>query len=69
MDGYDPQDLEEIAFLPGGSTAERLAELHQEEAHDLLDLLQAGTAQGGPPVSPAAHRMAREIASGIPSPN
>lgn len=69
MDGYDPPDLDETDFLPGGSTAERLAELHQEEAHDLLDLLQAGAAQGGPPVSPKARRVAREIAARIPSPN
>ncbi|MEU5595294.1 DUF6417 family protein [Streptomyces sp. NPDC020298] len=69
MDGYDPPDLDEIGFLPGDGTAERLAELHQEEAHDLLDLLEAGTARGGPPVSPQAHRVAREIAARIPSPN
>ncbi|MFF4394075.1 DUF6417 family protein [Streptomyces sp. NPDC001480] len=69
MDGYDPPDLDEIDFLPGGGTAGRLAELHHEEAHDLLDLLQASTAQGGPPVSPQARRVAREIAARIPSPN
>ncbi|MFF4014738.1 DUF6417 family protein [Streptomyces sp. NPDC001843] len=69
MDGYDPPDLDEIDFLPGYGTAERLAELYQEESQDLLDLLQAGSAQDGQPVSPEARRMAREIATRIPSPN
>lgn len=69
MDRYDHPDLDETGFLPGAGTAERLAVLHREESHDLLDLLQAGTAQDGPPLSPGAHRVAREIAARIPSPN
>jgi hypothetical protein len=67
MDGYEHHDLDEIDFVPVECTAERLAALCREESEDLLELLQAGTRESGPPLSPEAHRVAREIAACIPS--
>jgi len=66
MDDYDPLDLDAADFAPGELTAERLALLTLEEAHDLLRLLQATAGEDGP-LSPEADRLAREIAARIPS--
>ncbi|WP_409467313.1 DUF6417 family protein [Streptomyces sp. HC307] len=68
MDDYEHIDLDDIDFPPGEHTVERLALLTLEEAHDLLQLLQAVAQQDGP-VSPEADRLAREIAARIPSEN
>ncbi|MDQ1041815.1 DUF6417 family protein [Streptomyces sp. V4I2] len=65
---YDHLDLDAVDFAPMDHTAERLALLTLEEAHDLLQLLQA-IAQGGHQLSWQADRFAREIAARIPSEN
>ncbi|MGA5453829.1 DUF6417 family protein [Streptomyces umbrinus] len=59
-------DLDSAGFAPGKTTAERLALLTLDEAHDLLRLLQA-VAQEDSPLSPDVDRWAREIAGRIPS--
>jgi hypothetical protein len=68
MDDYDPLDLDKIDFAPLEGTAERLALLTLEEAHDLLRLLLTVAQEDGP-VLPEADRLAREIAARIPSEN
>ncbi|MGX1916135.1 DUF6417 family protein [Streptomyces phaeochromogenes] len=68
MDDCDPLDLDAADFAPGEDTAERLALLTLEEAHDLLRLLQAVAGEDGP-LSPDVDRWAREIAGRIPSEN
>ncbi|TRO56317.1 DUF6417 family protein [Streptomyces sp. IB201691-2A2] len=59
-------DLDSVGFAPGELTAERLALLTLDEAHDLLRLLQT-VAQVEGPLLPDAGRWAREIAARIPS--
>ncbi|MEU8869446.1 DUF6417 family protein [Streptomyces umbrinus] len=54
----DSLDLDSADFAPGEDTAERLALLTLEEAHDLLRLLQTVAQEEGP-VSPDADRWAR----------
>lgn len=62
----DSLDLDSADFAFGEDTAERLALLTLEEAHDLRRLLQAVAREEGA-VSPDADRWAREIAARIPS--
>ncbi|WP_405562630.1 DUF6417 family protein [Streptomyces phaeochromogenes] len=62
----DSLDLDSVGFAPGELTAERLALLTLDEAHDLLRLLQTVAQEEGP-LSPDAGRWAREIAARIPS--
>ncbi|MGI3198642.1 DUF6417 family protein [Streptomyces sp. GLT-R25] len=64
----DSLDLDSADFAPGELTAERLALLTLDEAHDLLCLLQATAGEGGS-LAPDADRWAREIAARIPSEN
>ncbi|MFC8663955.1 DUF6417 family protein [Streptomyces sp. NPDC057199] len=59
-------DLDSAGFDPGEDTAERLALLTLEEAHDLLRLLQTVAQEEGP-LSPDVDRW--EIAGRIPSEN
>lgn len=65
---YDSLDLDSVGFAPGEDTAERLALLTLDEAHDLLRLLQMVVQEDGP-LSPEADRWAQEIADRIPSEN
>ncbi|QQM46372.1 DUF6417 family protein [Streptomyces liliifuscus] len=65
MDNYDSLDLDAAGFAPGELTAERLALLTLDEAHDLLRLLQATAGEDGP-LSPEADRWAQELAARIP---
>ncbi|MER6406247.1 DUF6417 family protein [Streptomyces viridosporus] len=53
---------------PMDGTAQRLALLTSEEAHDLLRLLLTVAQEEGP-MSPEANRLAKEIAARIPSEN
>ncbi|MEV0937632.1 DUF6417 family protein [Streptomyces phaeochromogenes] len=64
----DSLDLDSAGFAPGEVTAERLALLTLDEAHDLLRLLQT-VAQEDSPFSSDVDRWAREIAGRIPSEN
>ncbi|MDT0466574.1 MULTISPECIES: DUF6417 family protein [Streptomyces] len=64
MDDNDPLGLEDLESAP----VERLALMSREEADDLLRLLATVASQGGP-LSAEAARLAREIASRIPSEN
>ncbi|MFE2585159.1 DUF6417 family protein [Streptomyces sp. NPDC059378] len=68
MDEYDLLDGDSNLFAPLAETAQRLAVLTLEEAHDLLALLVAVTQEGGS-MSVQADRLAREIAARIPSEN
>ncbi|MFE2579225.1 DUF6417 family protein [Streptomyces sp. NPDC059378] len=65
MDDYDPLDGDSTLFAPLADTAQRLAVLTLEEAHDLL----VAVAQDGGSMSVQADRLAREIAARIPSEN
>ncbi|KAF3469965.1 DUF6417 family protein [Streptomyces sp. Tu 3180] len=69
MDDYEHLDLDEIDFAPVDHTAERLALLTLEEAHDLLRLLLTIAQEGEGPLSQEANRLAKEIAARIPSEN
>ncbi|MFF4957633.1 DUF6417 family protein [Streptomyces sp. NPDC001222] len=68
MDDYDPLGLDDLESAPVERTMERLALMSREEADDLLRLLATVAEQGGP-LSAEAERLAREIASRIPSEN
>ncbi|MGW2826407.1 DUF6417 family protein [Streptomyces sp. NPDC001443] len=68
MDDYEHLDLDADAFAPVAYTAERLALLTLEEAHDLLALLLVVAQESGT-MSAEADRLAREIAARIPSQN
>ncbi|MER5598318.1 DUF6417 family protein [Streptomyces sp. NPDC002265] len=68
MDDYDPLGGDSTLFVPLADTAQRLAVLTLEEAHDLLALLVAVAQEGGS-MSAQADRLAREIAARIPSEN
>ncbi|MFG2351835.1 DUF6417 family protein [Streptomyces phaeochromogenes] len=59
-------DLDSAGFAPGEATAERLALLTLDEAHDLLRLLQTVAQEEGP-FSLDVDRWARELAGRIPS--
>ncbi|GHB68186.1 hypothetical protein GCM10010377_68880 [Streptomyces viridiviolaceus] len=63
----DRLDLDEIDFAPM-DTAERLALLTLEEAHDVLRLLVTVAQEQGP-MSREADRLAKAIAFRIPSEN
>ena len=69
MDDYEDLGLGGIDFAPVEGTAERLALLTLEEAHDLLRLLLAIAQEGEGPLSREAGRLAKEIAARIPSEN
>ncbi|PWJ04749.1 hypothetical protein DKG34_25615 [Streptomyces sp. NWU49] len=69
MDDYEDLDPGGIDFAPVDRTAERLALLTLEEAHDLLRLLLAIAQDGEGPLSREAGRLAKEIAARIPSEN
>jgi hypothetical protein len=65
-------DPDESEYTPVDHTAQRLALLTLEEAHDLLRLrlrLLLTVAQREGPMSPEAERLAKEIAARIPSEN
>ncbi|MGW2287067.1 DUF6417 family protein [Streptomyces phaeochromogenes] len=64
----DSLDLDSADFAPGEDTAEQLALLTLDEAHDVLRLLQRVAQEEGP-VSSGADRWAREIAARIPAEN
>ncbi|MER5604377.1 DUF6417 family protein [Streptomyces sp. NPDC002265] len=68
MDDYDALDGDSALCVPLADTAQRLAVLTLEEAHDLLALLVAVAQEGGS-MSVRAERLAREIAARIPSEN
>ncbi|MFH8804917.1 DUF6417 family protein [Streptomyces sp. NPDC017936] len=69
MDDCEYLDLDEIEFAPVDHTAERLALLTLEEAHDLLRLLLTVEQEGKEPLSREANRLAKEIAARIPFEN
>ena len=62
----DSLDLDSVGFAPGELTAERLALLTLDEAHDLLGLLQTVAQEEGS-LSPDAGRWVQEIAVRIES--
>ncbi|MFD0215041.1 DUF6417 family protein [Streptomyces hirsutus] len=66
MDDYEHLDPDESEYAPVDHTAQRLALLPLEEAHDRL-LLTVAQEEG--PMSPEADRLAKEIAARIPSEN
>lgn len=68
MDEDDYLDRDETGDAPMDGTAQRLALLTLEEAHDLLRLLLTVAQEEGP-MSPEANRLAKEIAARIPSEN
>ncbi|MFI9648272.1 DUF6417 family protein [Streptomyces sp. NPDC052040] len=68
MEENDTFGLDGIESAPVEQTIERLALMNREEADDLLRLL-ATVAEAGGPLSAEAERLAREIATRIPSEN
>ncbi|MER6407058.1 DUF6417 family protein [Streptomyces viridosporus] len=68
MDEDEYLDRDETGGAPMDGTAQRLALLTLEEAHDLLRLLLTVAQEEGP-MSPEANRLAKEIAARIPSEN
>ncbi|GGJ70527.1 DUF6417 family protein [Streptomyces brasiliensis] len=56
---YEDLELDEIDCAPVEATGERLAVLTLEEAHDLLDLLQAVAAEDGQLSAEAGRRPGR----------
>ncbi|WP_406357318.1 DUF6417 family protein [Streptomyces sp. NBC_01635] len=68
MDDDEHLGPDESEYTPVDHTAQRLALLPLEEAHDLLRLLLTVAQQEGP-MSPEADRLAKEIAARIPSEN
>ncbi|MET7830836.1 DUF6417 family protein [Streptomyces sp. NPDC005386] len=60
-------DLDEVAFGSMEDTAERLALLTLEEAHDLLRLLLVVAEKSEEPLAGEAGRFVREVAARIPS--
>ncbi|MER5881181.1 DUF6417 family protein [Streptomyces sp. NPDC001910] len=69
MNDYEQFDLDEVAFASMEDTAERLALLTLEEAHDLLRLLLMVAEKSEDPLAGEAERLVREIAARIPSEN